>query len=205
MRFTLSFYLGLAGLIMSHLSSAQEKVNDYTMSYFEVPSYDISATEEKGEISYYVSMYSMEGKSSPVILMIDGDSELDDFVADLQTAANTYAKWDSVSVANSVTDLNKEMSVSTRGLKTAFLYGSSWNFDYSSPLSYTFKHLDEVPNLLIRTGELQSVSNEYIDSDGGIFVFSSIEEINEFIRALDPKYARDHFMEKASKDNLFDD
>ena len=47
---------------------AQEKSERLReMSYFEKPSFDISAIEDKGEISYYISMYSMEGERSPIV------------------------------------------------------------------------------------------------------------------------------------------
>ena len=187
------------------LSNAQEKVNDYDMSYFETPTYDISATEDKGEISYYINMYSTEGKSRPVVLMIDNAKDMENFVADVMKAKQTYLKWDSVSVANSVTDLEKRMSVSTSGLQTAFYFGSSWNFDYSNQLTFDFKHIDKTPTLIIRTGELQSSSNQFIDSDGGIFAFSSAEEIDAFISALEPRHAEDYFAKKKNKENLFED
>lgn len=184
---------------------AQEKVNDFEMSYFEKPSFDISATEDKGEISYYISMYSMEGERSPVVLMIDNESELDNFITDVQTAAQTYAKWDSVSVVNNVMDLDKEMTVSSPGMESAFHYGSSWNFDYSTTLTYNFKHVSDSPRLIIRTGKLQSGSNQYIDSDGGVFVFSSLEEIDDFVSALELQHAKKYFSNKANKEDLFED
>ena len=188
------------------LSSAQEKVNDFDMSFFETPTYDILATEEKGgEIKYYINMYSTEGKSSLVVLMIEDAKDMGNFVADVMEAKQTYIKWDSVSVANSVTDLEKQMSVSTSGLQTAFVYGSGWNFDFSNKLTYDFKHVDKVPTLIIRTGKLQSSENQFIDSDGGIFAFSSVEEIDGFISALEPHHAEEFFANKKNKESLFED
>ena len=194
--------MGLAAI--SAIGFSQEKVQTYQMTYFDEVEFDISATMNGDEVKHYISMYSMEGNHRPVVLMIGGGDELFDFFDNLKEARNTYAKWDSISVENGVVDLNKQMSIKSKRFQAAFMY-SDWYFDYSVPLSYTFKHIDGTATLLIRTGELNTPSNQYIDSDGGIFVFSSLEEIDMFIEALQPSHVVEYFKNKANTDTLFED
>jgi len=190
----------------STITMGQEKINTYTMTFFDTsPTFDVSATQDNGNYEYFVSMFSMEGERSPVVLMIEKPEEMQSFVDNLSDALSTYMEWDSISKANNVTDLNKAMSIKSERFKAAFHYGSNWNFDYAVRLSYTFKHVDGQPVLIIRTGELNSSSNQYIDSDGGVFVFSSEDEIEEFIESLDRKHAVEYFNQKQNKESLFED
>ena len=109
-------------------------------------------------------------------------------------------------VVNNVTDLDKEMTVSRHPVWSRLHYGSSWNFDYSTTLTYNFKHVSDSPRLIIRTGKLQSGSNQYIDSDGSVFVFfATLEEIDDFVSALDLRHAKKYFSNKANKEDLFED
>jgi uncharacterized protein (DUF1330 family) len=189
---------------LSTMTFAQEVVNSYEMSYFEEKSFDVSATEAKnGGYKYYISMYSME--SGQIVLMIDDADEMATFVGNLTDALDTYTKWDSVSIANNVTDLNKEMSIKSGRYEAAFSYGSSWHFDYNVPLDFDFKHIDGGATLIIRTGEVNSSTNQYIDAKGGVFVFNSADEIRGFIESLDYKHAREYFNNKKNTETLFED
>ena len=176
------------------------------MSFYEEAGdseFDINATEERDGIKYYINMYPLEGQSHQVLIMIDPE-RMEDFRLDLQEAANTFSRWDSISVVNDVVDLEKTMSTTTNKLDAVFQYGD-WNFDFNVTLQYRFKHIDEEPTLIIGTGELQSSSNQYIDNDGGMFVFTSRQEVDDFIEGLDPSLARAFFDSKGKKEDLFDD
>lgn len=176
------------------------------MSYFGEEGgseFDINATEEREGIKYFVNMYPLEGQSRQVLIMVE-PGQMEDFLSDLQEAANTFSRWDSISKANDVVDLEKTMSTSTKKLDVAFQYGD-WNFDFNVTLKYRFKHIKEEPTLIIGTGELQSSSNQYIENDGGMFVFTSRREIDDFIEGLHPSLARAFFDSKGKKEDLFDD
>lgn len=202
-----NLFVSMCMVAFSTIVMGQEKINSYTMSFFDTsPTFDISATEDNGEYKYYISMFSLEGERSPVVLMIDKPEKMKSLVDNLGDALSTYVEWDSISVANNVTDLNKELSIKSEKFESAFIYGSSWNFDYVVRLSYTFKHMDDgKPVLIVRTGELQSGSNQYIDSDGGVFVFSSEDEIEEFIDSLDRRHVENYFNKKQNTESLFED
>lgn len=197
--------LAIATLSLSTL--AQDKITTYEMEYFSDAgtTYDISATEPdgKGEFGYYISMYSFDGRRTPVTINVK-QKQLDEFIASIQEAKETYVEWDSVAVVNNVTDLDKSMKVKSPSLMCAW-YGTQWWFDYSTKLSFNFKHIEGKPVLIIRTGKLVASSNQYIDSEGGAFVFTSVEEIDAFLSALDPTLVTGHFAAKNQKQDLFED
>lgn len=189
---------------LSTMGFSQEKVSTYEMSYFDEPSFEVSATENKdGGYKHFISMYSMD--RGMVVLMIDDESDMNTLLGNIRDARDTYTKWDSVSVANNVTDLNKEMSIKSGRYVAAFTYGSNWYFDYNVPLEFEFKHIDGSPVLIVRTGEIVSGSNQYIDSKGGVFVFNSTSEINGLIESLDYKHCVSYFNNKKNTETLFED
>lgn len=75
-------------------------------------------------------------------------------------------------------------------------------------LKFDFKILEsngEVKYLLlIRTGELQSSSNQFMKVDGFVLVFSSTKEIDEFTAAISTEKITE-FVNKPKKDELFKD
>jgi hypothetical protein len=195
--------LTMCMVALSTMGFSQEQVSSYDMSYFDEVTYEVSATEDGDGFKYYIDMYSMDRGST--VLMVDDESVMSTLIGNINDALDTYIKWDSVSVVNNVTDLNKEMSIKSGRYQVAFTYGSSWNFDYNVSLGFDFKHIDGNPHLIVRTGEVNSSSNQYIDSKGGVFVFNSADEIRGFIESLDYKHAETHFDNKKNTETLFED
>jgi hypothetical protein len=75
-------------------------------------------------------------------------------------------------------------------------------------LKFDFKILESKGEtrylLLIRTGELQSSSNQFMKVDGFVLVFSSSKEIDDFIAAISTEKITE-FLNKPKKDTLFKD
>lgn len=186
------------------VSFSQEKINEFQMSYFDDnPVYDISAVKNGDTYDYYLSMFSFEGERSPVVLVVKGQNNKQNLINSITEARDLYDKWNNISLENNVVDLNREMNIKTKGCDAAFLYGRDWRIDFSVLITYVFKHVDGKAKLIVKTGGLQASSNQYIDSDGGAFVFSSVEEINNFIELLDDSYAKTYFDEKEKTNDLF--
>ena len=57
---------------------------------------------------------------------------------------------------------------------------------------------------LLRTGELQSSSNQFMKVDGFALVFSSSKEIDDFVNAISPEKITE-FLNKPKNDALFKD
>lgn len=90
-----------------------------------------------------------------------------------------------------------------------FLYGSKWNFQFLVNLKFDFKILESKGEIkiyfsLIRTGELQSSSNQFMKVDGFVLVFSSTKEMDDFSTAISMDKITE-FVNKPKKEALFKD
>ena len=50
---------------------------------------------------------------------------------------------------------------------------------------------------------MEDSSNRYMTSEGFLIVFASVNEIEDFIKSIDPTHAINRAMEQINKDNLF--
>jgi hypothetical protein len=130
-------------------------------------------------------------------------NKLEKFKEALTAARDRYIEWSNVAKQNSVTELDKEMEISSPSLKGYWFQGK-WKFDYNQALSYRFKILTDGRHvLIINTGKLQAVDNQFMDHDGMAFVFTTAAEVDSLIAALDPAKAKEYFEEKKKKGDLF--
>ncbi|NBV91055.1 MAG: hypothetical protein EBR91_02665, partial [Flavobacteriia bacterium] len=89
-----------------------------------------------------------------------------------------------------------------------FLYGNEWNFQFLVNLKFDFKILESKGEikylLLVKTGELQSSSNEFMKVDGFVLVFSSSKEIDDFTSIISTEKIT-AFLNKPKNEDLFKD
>jgi len=178
----------------------QDSFASYLSSYAQ-KEYAVSISL-KGEDKYtlYTDIMSMDRISDQVGIMLDQKSH-PGLLSDLTEAKALYSEWIETAKANNVTELEKRMSIKTR-CGGYFHYGSKWNFQYLVTLDYDFKIVEGKYLLIVRTGKLQSSSNQYIDHDGGVIVFSDPGEIDEFITNLSLEAVQE-FREKPKSEDLF--
>lgn len=178
----------------------QDSFASYPSSY-EGKEYDVSISL-KGENKYtlYTEIMSMDRLSDKAGIMLDEKSH-PGFLTDLADVKTTYSEWIETAKTNNVTELDKQLSVKTR-CGGYFYYGSKWNFQYVVTLNYDFKITDGKYLLIVRTGKLQSSSNQYIDHDGGVIVFTDPSEIDEFISVLSLESVQE-FRDKPKEEDLF--
>lgn len=181
---------------------AQDKIVSYNSSYFS-KNYDVSATkpDAKGIYTYYIDCYSRDTSSKQVSLILKSN-EVPEIVEYLNSLKETFSKWSLTAKENKVTELDKNVEYKKLTYGAAFSYGK-WNFDFSVNLSARFKIIDNKYLMIIDSDELQSSSNQFIKSSGFRFVFSAIEEIDEFIKCLDDTKVQSFFNSKNSKEDLF--
>ena len=197
------FFLG--GLLLPLLSFSQTDYTNYEMSYFEKKNiYKIQVSEDKQALDrVWIDAFSMDGTSKEGSLIIDA-KKLEGFKEYLNFAKAKYLEWEKTAKENNVKELDKEIEFDGKRqfYSAAFSYGK-WHFDYSVPLKYRFKIVDGKYLLIISTGELNSSSNQFIDSDGIVIVFSNENEIQEFIDKLNVAKMEEIFKNNTKKDDLF--
>lgn len=182
-------------------SKAEEIFDSYFSSYFD-KDFNIELSETDNELSFYINSYSLDSTSKQVVLMVKED-KLPELKSYLNFIAEKYSAWKNTAIENNVTELDKEIEYNNPPtFSSAFTYGG-WKIDFSTKLTARFKVSNNKHLLLITSGKLQSSTNQYIDSDGMIFVFSSIDEINDFNNKLDLDKAKKKLKSEKNVENLF--
>lgn len=195
-KLLLSFSLALLPIV----SFTQDLIGTFEMPYFsETPTHNIRATE-KGD--FYVECASLDKLIKNGGITIDA-KKLADFKAALTAARDRFVEWSGVAIQNGVTELTKEMEISSPSIQGYWLQGE-WHFDFSQALTYRFTILKDGKHVLVvTTGKLQASDNQFMDHDGMALAFTSAAEIDALIAGLDPAKVTAHFEEKKKKADLF--
>jgi len=126
----------------------------------------------------------------------------DEFISAINEAKDKYIEWSNVAKENNVSELEKSMSISPK-VGGYFFYGD-WNFQYIVNPSVYFKIFkkDNIIKhfLVINTGKLQSSSNQFMKVDGFVLVFSSVEEIDNFLETISRQKLNIFFNKPKAKD-----
>jgi hypothetical protein len=199
--FTICFFV-----LTTLQGKAQDEFTSYDNSY-NGKTYEIQiSAKEKEKFSLYINAMSLDEIHDKGGITID-QKQHQDFLNALTEAKLKYEEWVKTAKENDVKELDKTMTIksNTGGY---FLYGSKWNFQFLVSLKFDFKILESKGEikylLLVRTGELQSSSNEFMKVDGFVLVFSSANEINKFTTAISKEKITE-FINKPKKEELFKD
>jgi hypothetical protein len=187
---------------MTIITFSQEKYTSYDNLY-SGSKYDVQISS-KDSTSYklYVDMMSLDKLSKSGGVMLDENAH-EKFISTLLEAQIKYEEWIKTANVNNVTELDKTMTLRTK-VSGYFLYGSKWNFQFVVNLTFDFKIIDGKSLLIVRTGKMTSSSNQFMTNDGFVFVFSSTEEITEFLDVLS-KDKITEFITKPKAVDLFKD
>lgn len=192
----------LISLFLTKNIIAQDKYSKYDSEYFK-KQFDISITNKKTDkYSLYVDMMSMDKLCDKGGIILD-EKQHAEFLLKLNDAKNKYEEWVKTALENDVKELEKTMSFKTK-CSAYFLYGSKWNFQFYVNLTFDFKIVNDKYMLIIRTGELTSSSNQFMNVDGFVFVFTSLNEIDEFINVLSADKVLE-YITKPKTDEIFKD
>lgn len=190
-------------MLASFQMQAQKKVSVYSMDYMNGKSYDIECTAVKnGNFDYYVSCASWE-REDDVIGMIVKSKTLEDFTKGLRAIENKFLEWTETAKENNVTDYDKEFDVKLPSVDCYFKYGD-FHFAFNKRPNAYFKITSDGKCLvLLSIRNLKATDNRFIDHKGLFIVFSSADEIENFIKAIDPQNALDKEKTESAKENLF--
>lgn len=180
-------------------------LESYSSKYFQ-KSFESWFTKKGGDdFMLFVTAYSLDPlyKMSGLILR---SGKYDMFIDALNHAADKYLEWSKVAKENNIQEAKKEVKVNS--LVEAFFGNNDYHFDQYVELEFEFKILpneDKQPDvlLIIRSGDLVSVTNEYIDSKGFAIVFSSYEEISSFLKSISKESIQNY--KPKHKNDLFKD
>lgn len=182
---------------------AQEKFTTYDNTYGG-KTYEIKITsKDKDKFTLYIDAMSLDEIHDVGGIMVI-EKQHQDFLNAIAEAKLKYEEWVKTAIENNVKELDKSMIIKSK-VGAYFQYGD-WNFQFLVNLKFDFKILESKGELkyllIIRTGKLQSSSNQFKKVDGFVLVFSSIKEIDEFTTAISAEKITE-FINKPKKDALF--
>lgn len=159
-------------------------------------SHDIQIGKE-GKL--YVDLISADriSKQAGIIL---SRKRIPGFITCLDSALKKYESWREIAIKNGIKEMSKGIPCDCRA-EGYFTYGD-WQFDFSVFPTFEFKVLEsegKVFHLMImRTGEMQSSTNQFMNHDGGLLIFENSEDFREFINLIKPETV-DAFLAKQPK------
>lgn len=198
-------YLIIAVLAITCSNSySQMKFATYDNTYAE-KTYDIRiSTKEKNGFTLWIDALSVDKLNEFGGLMMN-EKQYRSFISGLNEAKLKYEDWVKTAKENNVKELNKIMPIKSK-IAGYFRYGNDWYYQDLVNLAFNFWIVESEGELkyflIARTGELQSSSNQFIDVDGFVLVFSSTAEIEEFVNAISLREIND-FYNKPKVDDLF--
>ena len=203
---TITKFITVFILALTSLNSyAQEDFTTYDNSYIG-KTYKIQiSSKEKDDFKLWIDAMSFDKLHDRGGIKVNA-KDYQDFISAISEAKLKYEEWVKTAKENNVKELTKTMKIKTK-VDGYFEYGD-WNFQYNVPLDFTFMILDKNDELnyllLIRTGELQSSSNQFMKVDGFALVFSSTAEIDKFVNAISIEKVNT-FLNKPKAKDLFKD
>ncbi len=204
MSFKIKFCLFLGILFLVNICNGQDKFTSYINSYFG-KTYPIQiVSKEKGKFALWIDAWSYDTVYEKGGIMINHRS-YQNFIDALIQARFKYEEWVKTAKENNIYELSKPMNIKS-GVDAYFLYGSKWNFQYDISTSFNFEVRENKGKteylLFVKTGGLQSSSNQFMKVRGFALVFTSSVEINKFLDLISEDKIVD-FISKPKKEELF--
>jgi hypothetical protein len=194
-------YIVILGLIVTHTGHAQEKFTTYDNTY-EGKSYNIQIHGAPDKFTLYIDAMAMDRIHDDGGFYIDMKN-YQTFINSLAEAKEKYNEWVTTAKQNNVKEVSKEMTIKSKA-GGFFLYGSDWQFQFLIKPEFGFRVFEkdnEVKYLLIvRTGDMQSSSNQYMEVDGFALVFTSPDEITSFLDSISMQKIRAYFTKPKAAD-----
>jgi hypothetical protein len=186
-------------------SFGQETFTSYENNYND-KTYEIQiSAKEKDKFTLYIDAMSLDKLHEKGGIMIK-EKQHKDFLNALTEAKGKYVEWVKTAKENNIKEVDKTMNIKSK-VDGFFRYGD-WNFDYNVNLKFDFKILESKDKikylLLVRTGELESSSNQFMKVDGFVLVFTSETEIENFASQISLQKIND-FAAKPKAETLFKD
>ena len=198
------FLLSAIVLLFAFQLKAQSDVGKYSMEYFDGKEYPIGASEIKNNtFDFFISCQSLEGFDD--IGFILNSSKVESFKETLQEIKNKYVEWSNTAKENNISDYDKDFDVKMPRLDVFFKYGSKYHIDGMKKPDVYFKVTTDGRCLVIfKITNIKANDNRYMTHDGLLIAFTSAQEIDAFIEALDPNEVIEAAEKKSNRDALFE-
>ena len=170
-------------VLLSSTISAQESYTTYKSSLSQKP-YDISISySNDSSFTLLIDMYSLDKVNKKGGIWISSKEHIE-FIEKINEAKLKYSEWVKVARENKVKNMFKEMDIQFRVPTAYFYYGDKLTQKLGANLKFEFSVIGNDMSLIIRTEELESISNKYMTHKGIMFVFTTEKEITDFLNKI---------------------
>jgi len=178
-------------LVFGLMTNAQEKFSSYDNVFLE-KTFQIEISLKDGSATLWIDAASLDNSVDKAGYEIE-EQQLNGFIENMNEAKTKYIEWINKAKENNVSEVDKIIELTSKNQRMSgyFLYGD-WQFDHNVYLFYNFKvfkddKTDKVNYLLIvRSGKLQSGSNQFMDCKDVVLIFTTSDEITDFLNIISP-------------------
>lgn len=149
-------------------------------------------------VTVKLDMQSLD--AHPVQLMIGTEKQYNNFMNRLELIKTKMAEWDSVCIANNIDKIDKMIDYKVgRKEEPTVWFGKYYN---SSPLLCAYGRENGISKVVVHTGTVTALTNDYIKCKGGVIIFYSPQDIDEMIKAFELANMQVYIDEKNKKAEL---
>lgn len=197
-------FIMVAFIAMTFQAQAQKEVSNYSIGNGQITFKVKSSGVENNKFSYYIETLSFErGDEIGEVGFVVESKNIDCFISAVKEMKTKFIEYQKTSIQNNVTDYSKELNINFPKMEGFFWYGE-WHFDFNRTPSCKFMvGKDGRCTMGIILGNLQASDNRFIKHDGAYIFFTSVEDFDSFINAIDPKHAYNSAQVKQTTDALF--
>ncbi len=179
---------------------AEQKVGTYRVLERD---FDIEAGyDSNNRLVVYIGVIS-EYDHEKSMIAITGENNVESFVSALQQVKAKYNEWKDVAIKNNVTDYKKAIDVTFPNVEIYWRGASKWYSSFSRNfIKMLFLVSEEGKATVGCGGEAKDWDNEYI-TQKWYFLFSSSNEIEGLVKALNIEGIKSKISSKQNTDDLF--
>lgn len=186
-------------LVMLATSAYAEKVvGTYTCA--ETQKNIEAYIDDKGVLKVFVEVLG-EYQRDKVMIKIDGENDINKFIAQLKYCKEKFIEWEKVAKTNNIKDFKKNFDVTFPNVEI-WWRGSEWFSSYKRNFIKPLFIVNDGKASFGAGGEATDWNNEYIDQDFYLILISTAE-FDSLIKALNPQTIKNVLNQDTQADALF--
>ena len=134
-------------------------------------------------------------------------TEIDDFIENIQISKEKYIEWRNIAINKNVRNYTSRIVTNPFQTIGYFNFNNEWKFNKINPIFgfYVYEKEDKLYHLLaVGTQKFSDIVDDHIECEGSFLMFTSIEEIDDFLDIIKSKEIKEYFS-KEEIDHLFDE
>lgn len=180
--------------LIGNIANAQYKTFKFGEFQYKTDCY----YNKGGFITIKIQLQSLDNYK--VEMMIGSEIEYQSFMRRLNYLKSKMTEWDSVCVENSMNDIEKLIEFKTKKKEMPTIWFGRYYND--ALLLCDYVRNDGSSRIIIHSGEIKALTNEYIRCEGGVIIFYSPQDIDEMIKAFDLSTMQNYIDEANLKKDL---